>query len=245
MGKLIIIYYHEIVEKGKGYSYQKMEIDYFEQQMRYLHDQGYQSLYFSELNGKLPDKAIIVSFDDGFRTVYQNAYPIMKKYSIKGNIYLPTQYIDNNDHFMTWKMIKELSLDGFEMQAHTHNHIDIRTLTEEKMKDEINKSNELFNKYLGYTPKAFCMPFGVFNLQSINMLKNLGAYDYILASYYGHINEEHLKNKILPRIGISNDDCLKVFERKLEGKFNWKGSLQKVRLMIQNMKHQTITNYDY
>ena len=88
--KLLVIYYHEIVENGQGYSYQKLEKEMFEQQMRYLKEQGYQTLFFRDLDKPLPEKAIIVSFDDGFRSVYENAIPIMKRYGIKANIYLPS-----------------------------------------------------------------------------------------------------------------------------------------------------------
>lgn len=245
MKKLVIIYYHEIVEQGEGYSYQKLEKDFFEQQMKYLHDQGYKSLYFSELNDSVPDKSIIVSFDDGFKSVYQNAYPIMKKYHIKGNVYLPTKFIDNDSHFMTWKMVKELSSNGFEMQAHTHNHLDIRTLSKEKMKKEINESNLLFQKHLQYIPQAFCMPYGAFNSKSIRLLKNIGKYEYILGSYYGRVNEKEVNNKVLPRIGISNDDSLTIFEKKIKGKYDWKGFIQRVRLLFQNLKKETISHYDY
>ena len=70
MEKVVVIYYHEVVEKGQGYSYQKIEKDKFEAQMRYLYEQGYKSILFSDLDKALPEKSIIVSFDDGFRTVY-------------------------------------------------------------------------------------------------------------------------------------------------------------------------------
>ena len=46
MGKVVVIYYHEVVEKGQGYSYQKIEKDKFEAQMRYLYEQGYKSICF-------------------------------------------------------------------------------------------------------------------------------------------------------------------------------------------------------
>ena len=244
--KLLIIYYHEVVEEGHGFSYQKIEKGKFNKQMKYLHDKGYKTLFFSELTKKLPDKALIVSFDDGFRTVYENAAPIMKKYGIKGNIYLPTAYIDNNNYFMTWKMVQELyESKQFEMQAHTHNHKDIRTLDKKTMSDEIVKSHLLFKKKLGYLPETFCMPFGTYDHKSTELLRKSKQYNYILGSYYGHIKEKKLKTNILPRIGISNDDDIKIFKDKLEGKYDWKGPLQRMRLLLQNIKHDRITEYKF
>ena len=115
--KLKVLYYHEVVEQGQGFSYQKIEKEAFEQQMAYLRAEGYETLYFSDLNKPLPAKAVIVSFDDGFRSVYENAAPIMEKYGIKGNVYLPTGYIGNDPHFMDWDMVQKLQEGSFEMQA--------------------------------------------------------------------------------------------------------------------------------
>ncbi len=241
--KLTIIYYHEVVKKNEGFSYQKIEADKFEEQMRYLRDNDYVSLTFSQLKDPLPEKAVIVSFDDGFRTVFENAAPIMKKYGIKGNVYLPTAYIGEKPQFMTWEMVKLLQGD-FEFQAHTHNHVDIRALCKEDMQKEIMQSDELFDKYLGYLPKAFCMPFGTYNNTSKKILNGIDRYDYLLASYYGSI-KKYDKGKVLPRIGISNDDTIEIFEKKLKGKFNYKGTLQRLRLFLHNLKKDRITEYIY
>lgn len=246
MRKLLVIYYHEVVDNGQGYSYQKIEKEKFESQMRYLRDHGYKSLLFSELDKPLPEKSIIVSFDDGFRTVYENAAPIMKKYGIRGNIYLPTQYIGTDEHFMTWEMVKELSENKFiEMQAHTHSHIDIRRLDKNTLQKQINQSDELFQKNLGVVPSAFCMPFGTYDKKSIKLLGDQNRYKYLLGSYYGRIKSNQLCNGVIPRIGISNDDSMKVFEDKLTGKYDWKGTLQRLRLMWKNIKKERVTQYEY
>lgn len=243
MGKLLIIYYHEVVENGQGFSYQKIDKDKFENQMKYLYENGYHTLLFSDLDKPLPEKAIIVSFDDGFRTVYENAAPVMKKYKIKGNVYLPTAYIGVKPQFMNWSMVKNL-VNDFEFQAHTHNHVDIRTLTDEQLCQEIQLSDQFFYEKLGYLPKAFCVPFGTYDKTSINRLKAQNRYSYLLGSYYGSVCKKNMQT-ILPRIGISNDDSLKIFEKKLKGKLNWKGSLQKIRLTLHNLKKERISVYNY
>ena len=244
--KLRVIYYHEVVEPSQGFSYQKIEINKFEEQMRFLRDNGYQTLFFSELENPLPEKALIVSFDDGFRTVYEKAAPIMKKYGIKGNIYLPTAYIDTDEHFLTWAMTKELyDNHQFEMQAHTHNHKDIRLLSETEMKEEVDRSNMMFKEHLGYEPIAFCMPFGTYNRKSVKRLRDNSNYKYLLGSHYGMVSQSKMGKVILPRIGISNDDEIYIFRDKLKGKLNWKGPLQKLRLFYKNLKKERIEHYEY
>ena len=242
--KLKVLYYHEVVEKGHGFSYQKIEKEKFEQQMAYLQAKGYETLYFSDLDKPLPEKSVIVSFDDGFCSVYENAAPIMEKHSIRGNVYLPTVYIGNDPHFMDWDMVRELQEGGFEMQAHTHNHVDVRTLDADALQAQINASDTAFREKLGFLPRAFCLPFGTYDAASVKRIRETGRYDYILGSCYGdlHIGK---KNKVLPRIGISNDDTMEDFAAKLQGKRNWKGPLQRLRLCLKNLKRERITNYEY
>lgn len=240
---LSILYYHEVVDPGHGFSYQKIDLDKFSSQMQYLHENGYQTLHFSQLNQPLPEKAVIVSFDDGFRSVYQNAASIMQEYGIVGNIYLPTAYIEKYPQFMDWNMVRQLQ-GLFEFQAHTHNHLDIRTLSKEQLNQEIALSDAEFIGQLHWKPSVFCMPYGVFDHKSIYRLRSTHRYRFLLGSFYGTVKHAG-DGAILPRIGISNDDTLDIFQKKLEGKLNWKGSLQRARLMLQNIKGERITDYLY
>ncbi len=241
---LTILYYHEVVKKGEGNSYQKIDIDKFYEQMKYLADNGYVSLFFSELEkGEIPKKAVIVSFDDGFRSVYDKAYPIMKEFGIKGNVYLPTAFIGQKPQFMDWEMVKEMG-DSFEIQAHTHSHVDVRGLDKEELQSEIDKTDEILNEKLRYLPKAFCFPFGTFDKKSVKNLRKIGRYEYLLGSFYGSIKGD-FSRKVLPRIGISNDDTFETFVKKLKGKKNYKGILQRLRLSIHNLKKDRVTEYIY
>ena len=246
MKKLIVIYYHDIVEAGKGFSYQRVEKEKFEQQMRYLRDHGYQSILFQDMDKPLPDHAVLITFDDGFATVYENAAPIMKKYGMKGNVYLPTKYVEKKeDHFMTWEMLKELcDSEQFSVAAHTHSHVDIRTLDTKSMEKEMGISNRLLQERLRVKTKAFCMPYGKYDKKSIALLKKVGGYRYLFASFYGHAREQKLGTALIPRIGISNDDSMEVFQKKLEGKLNWKGPIQRFRLFLANLQGERITQYD-
>ncbi len=247
MKKLLILYYHEVVKKGEGDSYQKIEEEKFEEQMKYLQDNGYTALFFSDLDKPLPEKSVVVSFDDGFLSVYENAAPIMKKYGVKGNIYLPTAYIGNDAKFMDWGQIKVLQESGgFEMQAHTHNHVDIRTLTTPLMQEEIQNSQTFFERELNRKPCAICLPFGTYDRKSLRLLKTNGEYKYVLGSFYGMVGKRKLqKGGLLPRIGVSNTDTLEVFEKKLKGKLNWKGYLQRARLWLSSVRKQHVHKYDF
>lgn len=246
MSKLVVIYYHDIVEAGQGYSYQRVEVDKFEMQMRYLNEHGYATLLFEDLEKELPEKAVLVTFDDGFASVYRNAVPIMRKYGIKGNVFVPTKYVEEKEeHFMSWENLRELCNNKeFSVAGHTHKHVDIRSLDEETMKEEIELSNSLIFQNLGIETKGFCMPYGKYDFRSIRRLRKHSQYQFIYASFYGQANGNRLLKSLIPRIGISNEDSLEVFRQKLEGKSNWKGIVQRARLMLANLKGERITRYD-
>lgn len=245
MERLVVIYYHDVVKLGEGYSYQRIEEEKFEQQMRFLTEQGYHSILFEDLGNPLPEKPIMITFDDAFRSVYETAVPIMKKYGMKGNVFLPTKYVEEgHPHFMTWNMIKELYDEKFfDVAAHTHSHVDIRTLSYEMMKNELETSNSLIRNRIGKEADCFCMPYGTYNASSIRDLRKAYSYRFLFACYYGGINEKKLKKGILPRIGISNDDTMEVFANKLSGKLDWKGVAQRARLMLTNLKGERVEEY--
>lgn len=240
--KLLVIYYHEVVA-GEGCSYQKLQKDKFESQMRWLKENGWQPLTFSQLTQPLPDKAVIVSFDDGFRSVFDHAAPIMEQLDIPGNVYLPTAYIGADPRFLTWDMARTLCARGWEMQAHTHTHGDIRTMDEAEMKAQVEESDRCFARELDILPEAFCMPFGTYDRASLRCLRNLERYRWLLGSHYGRGTPD--QGTVLPRIGISNDDTIETFAKKLAGGLDWKGPLQRLRLFISNLRKQRITKYDY
>ena len=246
-----IIYYHEVVSKRQGYSYQRIEVERFEDQMRWLRDNGYRGLLFSEVQeaaheGSLPRRPVIVSFDDGFRSVYENAAPVMRRYGIKGNVYLPTAFIGADDHFMTWEMVRELQGTGaWEFHAHTHMHADVRGLSFDELRAEMSASDALFTEHLGECPQVFCLPFGTYDRRSLAALRRLNRYQLVLGSAYGFANLARPGHAPLPRIGISNDDSLAAFAAKLAGRKNWKGPLQRARLHARNLRGERITEYVY
>ena len=109
---LPVIYYHDIVNDGEGYSYMRTDVSRFEEQMKYLSEAGYKTLLFSELpkemDKKRNEKAVLITFDDGFLSNYTVAFPIMKKYGLKFNVYLAYDYI-GTENYMSKEQLLEIS----------------------------------------------------------------------------------------------------------------------------------------
>jgi peptidoglycan/xylan/chitin deacetylase (PgdA/CDA1 family) len=108
--------------------------DLFDQQMKYIHDQGYTSLSDEDLakiyagQMDIPEKPILITLDDGYESNYNLAYPILKKYNLKATIFLIVRRIYDQHreilpyNYLDWQEIKEMSDSGLiSFQSHTYN----------------------------------------------------------------------------------------------------------------------------
>jgi peptidoglycan/xylan/chitin deacetylase (PgdA/CDA1 family) len=239
--KIPVLYYHEVVPKGQGYTYQKIEEDEFEQQLKYLKDHGYTTISFKEADTNISKikKPIIITFDDGFRTVYRYAYPLLQKYAMKATLFLAPKYIDeNNDYYLSWDMVREMSTKGgIEIGSHTYTHIDMRSLDKENLLEEFRQADSSIKRETGIKSKVICFPYGVFNIQTIRALNEYGNYRYYVASFFGRTNFTN-KKKLIQRLGIKSGDSLVIFERKLKGKESYRGVVQFLRIVKSGCLHR-------
>ncbi|MBC8498968.1 MAG: polysaccharide deacetylase family protein, partial [Candidatus Atribacteria bacterium] len=113
-----ILTYHNFT-KDAGSSY-VMNIIEFEKQMDYLAVHNYSVISLSELlaglrAGQLPSKPIVITIDDGFKSTYTLAYPVLKKYNFPATIFLYTDFIEKNSHSLTWEEIREMARNDIEI----------------------------------------------------------------------------------------------------------------------------------
>ena len=239
--KIPVLYYHEVVPQGQGYTYQKIEESKFVTQMKYIFDNGYRTVTFADIEaGRLPTKPIILTFDDGFRSVYNYAYPILKKYGFNATLFLAPKYIEEeHPYYLSWSMLKELTSNGIaDVQGHTYSHVDVRALPQTQLLVEFQNCDKAIEKNLGIIPDVICFPYGVFDRQSLRTLDLYGNYRYYVASYFGRTNFNKKGSKIVQRIGISNDDDMTMFIRKLNGQESYRGIVQYARIIKSSMQHK-------
>ncbi len=141
--------------------------DMFSAQMNALKEWGYTSVTVRDLvgvlrsGGMLPEKTVVISFDDGDLDVYQNAFPVMKKLGLVGTFYIVSNRLKSTD-FVTAEQLKEMAAAGWEIGSHSHSHIDL-SKNHGSIETESAHSKAVLEDALGETISTYAYPFGAFD----------------------------------------------------------------------------------
>jgi peptidoglycan/xylan/chitin deacetylase (PgdA/CDA1 family) len=103
-------------------------------------------------------KVVILTFDDGYKSQYSSAKPILDKYGFKATFYIVCNYVGSGDNRMTWEEIKSLQQEGHDIASHTMNHDDLSKLTPQEVEYEVAQSKQCLLEQ-GINPKSFAYPF--------------------------------------------------------------------------------------
>lgn len=174
-----VLSYHQINDKDLNPL--TVSTSEFDAQMKYLSENGYHTISPAQLishledDAPLPDKPIVITFDDGYKDNYQNAFPILQKYHQNATIFLISDYVNNYEKYLTWEQINEMQQYGIDFESHTLSHM---VLTEAKSDDELNaqlvKSKEALEWRLGKKIEYIAYPCGNYNRHIIELTKAAG-----------------------------------------------------------------------
>jgi len=160
----------------------------FEEQMKYLKENGYQvipmDLLFDFLHSKrpIPRKSVVITLDDNHYSIYEIAFPILKKYGYPATLFIYTDQITSGGRGLSWNQLSEMARHGIEIQSHTQSHRNLtKRMGEESFRDyfeslrkELAESAAQIKKRLGQDVKYLAYPFGETNPLVIALLKKLG-----------------------------------------------------------------------
>ena len=142
------------------------------------------TLYDHLRNGTdLPEKPILLTFDDAYLGQYENAYPLLQEFNYPATYYVQTGFVGvptSKDHF-TWEQMQEMEASGLvTIAAHTINHPeDLRLLDDETLHRELFESKRILEERLGHPVLHFAYPAGNRDERVIQMVKDAG---YIMAT---------------------------------------------------------------
>ena len=122
----------------------------------------------------MPDNkpCVVITFDDGYKNNYTNAYPILKKYNIPAIIFLTTNFIDSkNETFMNWEQVKEIHKDNLiTFGAHSQFHCNLKALDEEDLFDQIVGSKNIIENILSTKVDFFAYPGGGYTKKVLDIV---------------------------------------------------------------------------
>jgi len=166
-----VLCYHNLAPQSKGRMILAAKV--FEEQMRYLKTHGYRVITLKEfveyisLKRQLPRKSVLLTFDDGYRSFLQYAYPVLKQLGYTATLFVYTDYVGAGGNAFTWADLKKLSEEGFDVQAHSKSHGDmVRAKNEtaaeydKRLDAELAQPRALFQKNLGFVPEILAYPYG-------------------------------------------------------------------------------------
>ena len=185
-----ILLYHDFVvrvpdEDPDDFNYINTPLS-FEENIKTLLDNGYTFLSFKDLNdaynGKkeLPDKPILITFDDGYYSNYRYIFPILEKYNVKASIFIVTDNIGkmiDGKKYLSWRQCEIMYESGLvEIFSHSTKHVFYDRLPVRELKDDVKKSYDLIEKHLGKQDlKVFAYPYGAYTKESVFVLKLNGV----------------------------------------------------------------------
>lgn len=156
----------------------------FEEHISTLLKHGYTPVSFEDVynasvgNYTLPQKPIIISFDDGYDTNYKYAFPIIQKYRVKTTIFVVVgtvgKVLETSVHF-DWQQARIMQQSGLvSIQSHTYSHYDLATLNAFQLEREFRLSKYLIEKNLGTKCDIVAFPYGSCNQQVVDAAKRAG-----------------------------------------------------------------------
>lgn len=150
----------------------------FEAQLAALAESGYQTIsmaaVFDWLHGdiSLPEKAVVITFDDGYASVYDSAWPRLQAHGFSATVFLVTSYCGGDNQWpsqmdgvpkrglLTWDQVGELAAAGWEFGAHTRTHAPLPAIHTVQAEEEILTSRKEIESRTGQTVRSFAYPYG-------------------------------------------------------------------------------------
>ncbi len=200
---LPIVMYHHISPEAKRLGKYVITPEEFEKDLQYLKENGYESISSEQLKGwmdgkeSLPEKPVMITFDDGYESTAVYACPLLEKYNMHGIVAVigavTTQYSEIPDHqlgysHMSWEAVAALDSGSvMEVQCHTNNMHKLQPrkgcnkMSGENIADyrkvfseDINTFQNLFEKYTGHKSDVLALPFGSYCEETLNIAEKAG-----------------------------------------------------------------------
>jgi len=230
--------YHMICEhlpKNKSkFNRLRVQPAVFEKQLIWLKNNDFKSFTLSELAilENIPEKSVVITFDDGYEDNFKNAFPLLQKYCFKATIYIVFNRFEhnwatdkdldkasselNNEKMLSDEQIKTMIKSGLiEIGSHTLDHPNLCKLNKKEQEKQLLESKKQIEKIFDIKCDAFAYPFGFYDEDSLSIVENAG-YTNATTTVNGVFDKNKYSNFEIPRIMISGRQGLFAFILKMK-----------------------------
>jgi len=182
---LPILTFHALDDQPSVISF---PVELFRRAMAQLHERGFRTLDLLEAVDCLrpemtfPERSLVVTFDDGYQSVYEEAFPILKLYQMCATVFLTVGEDTTSEpasrlpslqgrSMLSWREIREMHSAGIAFGAHTLTHADLTRMPEGQVEAEIRKPVAMIEQALGAPVASFAYPYGRFDQRSLAVVR--------------------------------------------------------------------------
>lgn len=171
--RIPILTYHSLDDSGSVLSVPPFT---FMEHLRLLREMGVETITLRDvINRDIPEKAVVITFDDGFESVYYRALPALLQCGFTATVFLVTDYCQRTNSWpsqparevrrplLQWRQVKEMSDAGICFGAHTKTHPDLTRIPTHEAEEEIRGSKEMIENVVQRPVDSFAYPYGVYD----------------------------------------------------------------------------------
>jgi peptidoglycan/xylan/chitin deacetylase (PgdA/CDA1 family)/2-polyprenyl-3-methyl-5-hydroxy-6-metoxy-1,4-benzoquinol methylase len=227
-----ILMYHDVAptsENGVRPWRYRLSPSEFLCQLEYLRNAGFRGATLAEWSAamhyrkRLPDRSVIFTFDDAYRSFAKYAFPLLQKYGFPAIVFVPCAFAGGMNKWdegvadqvpiLDWNEIRQLAADGIEFGAHSMTHPPMTALSNAEVLSEAAQSKAILERELGRPVTAFAYPYGDTD-DIVQQLVAQCGYSVGLTTRFERAGF-HDHAMALPRVEVTGDDDLATFIRNL------------------------------
>ena len=226
-----ILMYHSLDTSGSVVSVPPAD---FAAQMACLADMGFrgvslrEAVAHREARGRWPDQSAVLTFDDGYASVYEHGLPILARHDFSATVFLVSGFVGGQNDWapspaglgiratVTWDQVAEMAAAGVEIGAHTHTHPDLRRLSEALVEQEMATSRTEIESHVLRPVESFAYPFGGVDTVATRVAGR--QFRTACTTMLQRVTDEPLH--LLPRVDAYYLRSLRDFGRLVSGKLD-------------------------
>ncbi len=245
--RTLVLCYHSIAQ---GHADLSVDPNSFRIQLATLKELGFEFLSFADLVYRLmrwgPPKNNVacITFDDGYEDNLTQAAPILLDLAVPATMFITSglmarepaiiEHFHSLTHFqssyLSGQQVTALNRMGFEIGAHSHSHVNLARLSQERVRYEVTRSKQMLEDTIGRQVRSFAYPFGKkgihYSPATVAVVRESGYCGAAAVAFRSVTANKSIRIYEVPRFFINRSDTPASFRQKVAGHFDWLGSIQ-------------------